>query len=84
MAARKNLTQEQILEYQEAFKLFDKNEDGLITAEELRSVMNGLGQAASETEIKVRAGSVSHLFLSCQRGISYNQKKENPSISYSC
>ena len=38
------LTDEQIEEYREAFKLFDTNGDGGISKEELGVVMNELGQ----------------------------------------
>ena len=39
-------------ELREAFALFDKDGDGLITSAELLTVMRGLRQAATEDEIK--------------------------------
>ena len=37
------LSEEQIAEFKEAFKLFDKDGDGTITIEELGTVMKSLG-----------------------------------------
>ncbi|XP_067647520.1 calmodulin-like [Eurosta solidaginis] len=46
------LTEEQILEYKEAFSLFDKNADGMITVKELGTVMRSLGQNPTEGELQ--------------------------------
>ena len=40
----KELTEEQIEEFKEAFMLFDKDGDGTITTIELGTVMRSLGQ----------------------------------------
>lgn len=40
-----------IVEFEEAFRLFDKDGDGKITAKELGIVMRGLEQNPSETEL---------------------------------
>ena len=45
------LTPEQIEEYREAFNLFDKDNNGSISASELATVMKSLGLSPSETEI---------------------------------
>ncbi|KGG50401.1 calmodulin [Mitosporidium daphniae] len=45
------LSEEQIAELKEAFSLFDKNNDGRITIQELGRVMHALGQHPSESEI---------------------------------
>ena len=47
----KNLTEEQIAEFKEAFSLFDKNGDGNITTKELGTVMRSLGQNPTEAEL---------------------------------
>ena len=47
-----HLTEEQIAEFQEAFKLFDKNGDGTITTEELGTIMKSLGQNPTKTELE--------------------------------
>ena len=41
-----------IAEYKEAFSLFDKNGDGVITSKELGTVMRTLGQNPTEAEIR--------------------------------
>lgn len=45
------LSDEQISEYREAFCMYDKNSDGVITAKELGEVMRALGENPTETEI---------------------------------
>lgn len=47
-----NLTDEQIIEFREAFQAFDKDDNGSITTKELGTVMRSLGQNLSEAEIK--------------------------------
>ena len=47
-----NLTDEQIIEFREAFQAFDKDGNGSITTKELGTVMRSLGQNLSEAEIK--------------------------------
>ncbi|XP_066279450.1 calmodulin-like isoform X1 [Branchiostoma lanceolatum] len=42
----------QLQEYRDAFKLFDKDGDGSITIDELGTVMRNLGQFPSEDELK--------------------------------
>ncbi|OWF37204.1 Calmodulin [Mizuhopecten yessoensis] len=46
-----NLSSAQIAEYKESFSLFDKNGDGRIEAKELGTVMRGLGQNPTESEL---------------------------------
>ena len=46
------LTEEQIFEFKDTFRLFDKDGDGNITLAELGAVMKSLGQNPSETEIQ--------------------------------
>ncbi|KAK3040505.1 hypothetical protein RJ639_028951 [Escallonia herrerae] len=45
------LDEEQIVEFQEAFNLFDKNGDGCITVEELATVIRSLDQNPTEEEL---------------------------------
>ncbi len=47
-----HLTEEQIAEFKEAFQIFDKDGDGMITTKELGTVMRSLGQNLSEDELK--------------------------------
>lgn len=46
------LTEEQIAEYKEAFGLFDRDGNGVITTQELGTVMRNLGQNPTEQEVK--------------------------------
>jgi len=46
------LTEEAIKEFREAFSLFDKDNDGTITTEELGVVMRSMGLNPSEAELK--------------------------------
>eukprot|EP00029_Vermamoeba_vermiformis_P002959 TRINITY_DN13325_c0_g1_i1.p1 TRINITY_DN13325_c0_g1~~TRINITY_DN13325_c0_g1_i1.p1 ORF type:complete len:162 (+),score=53.64 TRINITY_DN13325_c0_g1_i1:128-613(+) len=48
---KNSLSEEQIAEFQEAFKLFDKDNNGSITIQELGTVMRSLGQTPSESEL---------------------------------
>eukprot|EP01057_Protomagalhaensia_wolfi_P001248 Protomagalhaensia_wolfi_Nauph_80__1247@NODE_1736_length_1371_cov_205_636637_g1351_i0_p1_GENE_NODE_1736_length_1371_cov_205_636637_g1351_i0NODE_1736_length_1371_cov_205_636637_g1351_i0_p1_ORF_typecomplete_len154_score37_38EFhand_7/PF13499_6/3_8e22EFhand_7/PF13499_6/1_1e13EFhand_6/PF13405_6/3_3e11EFhand_6/PF13405_6/0_00055EFhand_6/PF13405_6/4_3e10EFhand_6/PF13405_6/1_9e02EFhand_8/PF13833_6/0_00028EFhand_8/PF13833_6/9_7e16EFhand_8/PF13833_6/0_00046EFhand_8/PF13833_6/8_4e06EFhand_1/PF00036_32/4_1e09 len=47
-----HLSEEQIADFKEAFNLFDKDGDGLITAEELGIVMKNLGQNPTDGELQ--------------------------------
>ena len=44
-------SEEQIAEFKEAFALFDKDGDGTITLDELRTVMQSLGQNPTENDL---------------------------------
>ncbi|KAL7081155.1 hypothetical protein ACP275_14G021600 [Erythranthe tilingii] len=46
------LNEEQIVEFQEAFSLFDKDGDGCITIEELATVIRSLDQNPTEEELR--------------------------------
>ncbi|RCI05313.1 Calmodulin-like protein 1, partial [Rhizopus stolonifer] len=46
------LSQEQIVEYREAFQLFDKNGDGSISANELGVVLRSFGMNPSDAELQ--------------------------------
>ena len=39
-------------EIREAFKVFDKNDDGYVEVAELRQVVQGLGEPLSEAEVR--------------------------------
>ncbi|PIA45098.1 hypothetical protein AQUCO_01700557v1 [Aquilegia coerulea] len=45
------LTEEQIIEFEEAFHLFDKDGDGCITIDELATVIRSLDQNPTEEEL---------------------------------
>ena len=47
-----NLKEAQIVELKEAFRLFDINEDGYISADELIKVMRNLGHQPTEAEVE--------------------------------
>jgi len=49
---RKPLTEERLMEYREAFKLFDKDGNGTIDIDELGSVMKNLGQSPTNEELR--------------------------------
>eukprot|EP00092_Neocalanus_flemingeri_P091157 GFUD01115535.1.p1 GENE.GFUD01115535.1~~GFUD01115535.1.p1 ORF type:complete len:153 (+),score=53.11 GFUD01115535.1:136-594(+) len=46
------LSEEQIADFREAFTLFDKDDDGIITIKELGTVMRSLGQTPTEDELQ--------------------------------
>lgn len=46
------LTEEHITEYREAFSLFDRNGDGVITTGDLGMIMRSLGQNPTEAELR--------------------------------
>ena len=46
------LSEEQINDFKEAFSLFDKDNDGTISKDELGTVMRSLGQNPTELEVK--------------------------------
>ena len=46
------LSDEQTAQFKQAFSLFDKDNDGSITADELGTVMRSLGQDPTEEEIQ--------------------------------
>ncbi|KAK3872034.1 hypothetical protein Pcinc_022861, partial [Petrolisthes cinctipes] len=52
------LTDDLVAEFKEAFMLFDRDEDGMITTAELGVVMRSLGQRPSETELRKLVGEV--------------------------
>jgi len=52
MATEVALTNEEIAEFREAFELFDKDNSGSVSAEELGAVMKALGHTPSEQELK--------------------------------
>ena len=52
MDAELPLTDESLVEYREAFRLFDKNSDGTISLNELREVMNTIGYHPTPEELE--------------------------------
>ena len=46
------LTEEQISEIKEAFDLFDKDLNGIITTKKLETVMRSLGQNSTQEELQ--------------------------------
>eukprot|EP00413_Alexandrium_margalefii_P043912 CAMPEP_0204590260 /NCGR_PEP_ID=MMETSP0661-20131031/49688_1 /ASSEMBLY_ACC=CAM_ASM_000606 /TAXON_ID=109239 /ORGANISM="Alexandrium margalefi, Strain AMGDE01CS-322" /LENGTH=153 /DNA_ID=CAMNT_0051600275 /DNA_START=45 /DNA_END=506 /DNA_ORIENTATION=- len=53
-----NLTEEQVEDFKEAFELFDKDRDGIITLEELGVVMQSLGRKLTTEELKAMIAEV--------------------------
>jgi len=51
MARRMKTPQEEEIELQESFRVFDKNGDGYISTSELRQVMLTLGEKVSDDEL---------------------------------
>jgi len=48
----KDLTEEQVAEFKEAFAIFDKDGDGTVTSSEIKEVMKSLGQNPTDKELK--------------------------------
>ncbi|KAI6660909.1 Calmodulin-like [Oopsacas minuta] len=53
-----SLKEAQIVELKEAFRLFDMNEDGYISSDELVKVMRRLGHHPTESEVEEMIGDV--------------------------
>lgn len=53
-----SIPDEKVYELQEAFVLFDKNQDGMITKEELGAVLRALGQRPTMSEVQALIHSV--------------------------
>jgi len=47
-----SLTADELATFQEAFTVFDKNQDGTITTKELSTVMRSLGQNPTDAEVQ--------------------------------
>merc|ERR1712051_880679 len=47
-----SLTGDELATFQEAFTVFDKNQDGTITTKELSTVMRSLGQNPTDAEVQ--------------------------------
>ena len=52
MADRENIPEEFVAEIRQTFKLFDKNKDGTIDAQELGEVFKSLGHMYTQAEIE--------------------------------
>ncbi len=52
MASFPHFTEEQIQEYKEAFSLFDKNDNGIISPKDLGKIMRSLGINPTEAELQ--------------------------------
>ena len=52
------LKEAQIVELKEAFRLFDINEDGFVSSDELVKVMRKLGHHPTESEVEEMIGDV--------------------------
>ena len=52
MSENRSLTEEQIADCKEAFSLFDKDGDGSISCDELRTVMTSLGENPTTMELE--------------------------------
>ncbi|XP_064623661.1 calmodulin-A-like [Lineus longissimus] len=50
------LDEEQIAEFQEAFSVFDKDNDGVISLPEMANIMQSLGQHLTEADLKDMLG----------------------------
>lgn len=53
MQSEYGLSEDQVAEFKEAFMLFDKDEDGMITMSELGVVMRSLGQRPTGNKFNV-------------------------------
>ena len=49
---KSNFTDDEINEYKEAFAMFDKNGDGLISKSELAVVLKSMGRTPTEKELQ--------------------------------
>ena len=53
-----NLSEEEVKQFKQAFSLFDKNNDGNITTEELKTVLKALGHYPNEAELEAMVEEV--------------------------
>lgn len=64
------VTDEQLAEYREAFNLFDKNKDNVISAKELGTVMRALGQSPTDGDIRTM---INHADLNKNGSIDFDE-----------
>ncbi|OQV17182.1 putative Calmodulin-5/6/7/8 [Hypsibius exemplaris] len=69
-AEKYNLTEDQILQFHEAFTLFDKDGDGMITSTELGTIIKAIGQVATEKQLK---GMVKEVDVDGNGTIEFNE-----------
>ncbi len=76
-----NLTEEQINEFKDAFTLFDKDNDGVVTAKELSTVLKSLGHSPTEQELGEMIASVDTDGAPCSQ-LDFNFSFFDPCIRF--
>ena len=70
-------TEEELIE---AFKVFDRDGNGFISAAELRHVMTNLGEKLTDEEVRKERGWIKSLLSSCARRKFYKRFSTTPSL----
>jgi calmodulin len=65
-----NLTDEKIMEFKEAFEMFDRDKDGLINSKELGNILRSLGHDPSEQEL---SDMISEVDINEDKKIDFNE-----------
>ena len=69
------LSTDQIAEYKEVFDLFDRDQDGLLTVQEFRAIMNSIGHLTTEAEFQDLLTGIQSDFITFEAFLYVNTER---------